>query len=104
MFELVNCYGALVYIAFFKKNLDGCLGKDSEGFTEISPHHSCFNELGNQLTLILCVNICKNAIEVHFSRLNYCRLESHFLKSCLGNSRKEILYLGKLKRNQILKS
>lgn len=64
LFSFVNCYNSLFYIAFLKKDIEGCLDYNSNGNLELSKDYSCFNEIYAQLRSIFVMAIIKNLYEI----------------------------------------
>ncbi len=60
MFQFVNSFNSLFYMAFVKRWLEGCIQKGGIR----SRDSFCEGELRNQLTIIFVVAIIKNLLEV----------------------------------------
>ena len=86
LFEFVNYYFNLYYIAFIKKYFDTCLYND------------CFIELGNQLTMIILSDFCYHIIQfsynIIFKKKNQKKFEKDYIfnKEHKNSSRKLIYY------------
>ena len=64
LFQFVNSYNALIYIAFIKSYTEGCIVKDSDGNKVKEEGASCMDELYTQLTSIFLVAYVRNIIEL----------------------------------------
>ena len=64
LFQFVNSYNALFYIAFIKSYTEGCIVKDSEGKKVKEVGASCMDELYTQLTSLFLVAYFRNIIEL----------------------------------------
>ncbi len=86
LFEFVNYYFNLYYIAFIKKYFDTCLYND------------CFIELGNQLTMIILSDFCYHIIQFSYNIIFKKKKQKKFEKDYIFNkehkndSRKLIYY------------
>lgn len=60
----MNSFTSLFYIAFFKRDIEGCIGTDSDGNTSKSFDYTCGNELTIQLRSIFIVAFLKNFFEI----------------------------------------
>jgi hypothetical protein len=86
LFEFVNYYFNLYYIAFIKKYFDKCLYND------------CFVELGNQLTMIILTDFCYHIVQFTYNVIFKKRKQKKFEKDYIfnknhkNNSRKLIYY------------
>ena len=45
IFQFVNSYNSIIYIAFFKSNIEGCLVQGPDGDKDIVMGGSCLSEL-----------------------------------------------------------
>ncbi|CAG9319506.1 unnamed protein product [Blepharisma stoltei] len=57
LFQFVNCYSSLFYIAFCKGNFEGCVDED------------CIYELKRQFESIFITNFCLNLVEIYLPLL-----------------------------------
>jgi len=57
LFQFINCYSSLFYIAFCKGNFEGCVDED------------CIYELTKQLESIFITNFCLNLVEIYLPLL-----------------------------------
>lgn len=64
IFQFVNCYNSLFYIAFLKRDIEGCLDYNSAGKLTLSKDYLCFNEIYVQLRSIFVLAIIKNFYEI----------------------------------------
>lgn len=64
IFSFVNCYNSLFYIAFLKRDIEGCLDYNSQGKLTLSKDYLCFNEIYVQLRSIFVLAIIKNLYEI----------------------------------------
>ena len=66
----------LIYIAFFKRSVEGCLGddKDENGDPIVSSDYNCTKELYTQLISVFLVTIAKNLVEVRENEFTPRRL------------------------------
>ena len=69
MFEMLNNYSCLFFIAFWKAEWMGCYGFTEFGIAEIDDHNSCFSELTFQMLSIFVLPIFKNLFEVIFQMI-----------------------------------
>lgn len=64
VFQFINSYNSLFYIAFFKRENEGCLDYNSEGKLTLSSDNKWFNEIYSQLRSIFVISILKNILEI----------------------------------------
>lgn len=84
VFQFVNSFNALFYIAFLKSRWEGCIvDNDGEKVREIGA--SCMNELYIQLISIFTVSFLKNFLELGKPYLMY-----KFSKKLYGTSKKNV--------------
>lgn len=63
-FSFLNNFLMLIYIAFIKRNIEGCLDSDDNGVISMNSNNLCANELAIQIRTILIVNFLKNLNEL----------------------------------------
>lgn len=63
-FSFLNNFLMLLYIAFIKRNVVGCLDKDDTGNISMNSNNLCANELAIQIRTILIINFIKNLNEL----------------------------------------
>lgn len=63
-FSFLNNFLMLLYIAFIKWNIDGCLDTDENGVYTLNQNNLCANELAIQIWTILIINFIKNLNEL----------------------------------------
>ena len=68
IFQFVNSFNSLCYIAFVKTHVEGCL---DEGHKEPTKGVSCLDELNTQLITIFIISYLKNIIELGLPYLRY---------------------------------
>lgn len=71
VFQFVNSFNSLVYIAFIKSYVEGCIVTNSEGNKESIKGESCIEELFSQLISIFIVSYVKNIIEIGVPFIKY---------------------------------
>ena len=64
IFRFVNSFNSLFYIAFIKRDEEGCIDEDSTGTLTVSKDNRCFRELYTQLRSIFIIAILLNFIEL----------------------------------------
>lgn len=64
IFQFVNSFNSLFYIAFIKRDEEGCIDEDSKGKLILSKDNTCFRELYAQLRSIFIIAIFKNIMEI----------------------------------------
>ena len=65
MFQFVNSFNAIFYIAFIKRHNEGCFGTDPDtGKTILTTQAVCTGELGVQVRTILLIALFKNIMEI----------------------------------------
>ena len=64
VFQFVNWYNSLFYIAFLKRDIEGWLDYDSSKKLVLSKDYLCFNEIYAQLRSIFVIAILKNIVEI----------------------------------------
>jgi len=67
--ELWNRFHLYFYVAFLKANREGCVITDAEGTQNLVPPEEmygrmCQEEVSTQVTMVLCVEFAKNALEL----------------------------------------
>merc|ERR1719330_435167 len=66
--ELWNRFHLYFYIAFLKASREGCVSFDGDKQVLIEPEdmndRMCYEEVGMQVTTVLCVEFVKNAVEL----------------------------------------
>ena len=68
IFQFVNSFNSLCYIAFIKTNVEGCIDDDHK---EPTKGASCLDELNTQLITIFIISYLKNCIELGLPYLRY---------------------------------
>ena len=71
VFQFVNSFNSLAYIAFIKTYVEGCIVNNSEGQKESIKGASCIDELFSQLISIFLVSYVKNLIEIGLPYIKY---------------------------------
>jgi anoctamin-10 len=64
IFQFINSFNSIFYIAFLKREFEGCLDEDSNGDLFLSKDNLCSRELYGQLRSIFIVAIIKNIMEI----------------------------------------
>jgi len=64
VFQFVNSFNSLFYIAFIKRDEEGCLDDNGAGDLVLSKDNTCFRELYVQLRSIFIIAIIKNVNEI----------------------------------------
>ena len=60
LFQFVNSFNSLFYMAFIKRSVEGCVDKNTKA--GVDPY--CGAELRNQITIIFVIAVLKNFTEV----------------------------------------
>lgn len=68
IFQFVNSFNSLCYIAFVKTHIEGCIDDDHK---EPTKGVSCLDELNTQLITIFIISYLKNCIELGLPYLRY---------------------------------
>lgn len=96
IFQFVNSFNSIFYIAFLKREWEGCLNENSSGDLTVSKDHTCTRELYGQLRSIFIVAIIKNVIEISTPLItNWLkkRKKSKFYKKLQENERDSSMLL-----------
>ena len=76
IFQFVNSFNSLAYIAFIKTYVEGCLATEPNGDRASVIGASCIDELFSQLISIFLVSYAKNLIEIGLPYIKY-RIYKH---------------------------
>lgn len=68
VFQFVNSFNSLCYIAFIKTNVEGCI---DDSHSEPKKGVSCLNELNTQLITIFVISYLKNLMELGVPYIRY---------------------------------
>ena len=64
VFQFINNFNSLFYIAFMKRDIEGCLDYNKAGKLILSKDYKWFNEIYAQLRSIFVIAILKNIFEI----------------------------------------